>query len=227
MKKSPQSSSLSPEARQPTPPSNPSPPAAGIEHRAPVCNLTKLGPGEEGAGQAPFPRLPSLGLRGGERGLQSQEEPPGGGAGREAGAGENPPGRHPEWLISADESLFSFRLNTLNRAPSDVYLHSLRANAGGGPRRRRGHTRAGGRREAPASSAGGLAVKAEMGGRVRVFPGPSPLGRSGPRPFVPTGGEERGAAPRVHSCVLAAGGTVTWGSWGTRPPPTRRPRGIL
>lgn len=45
--------------------------------------------------------------------------------------GENPPGRHPEWLISADESLFSFCLNTLNRAPSDVYLHSLRANAAG------------------------------------------------------------------------------------------------
>lgn len=64
-------------------------------------------------------------------------------SGWEAGAGENPPGRHPEWLISADESLFSFRLNTLNRAPSDVYLHSLRANAGGGPRRRQGHTRAG------------------------------------------------------------------------------------
>lgn len=62
----------------------------------------------------------------GEAGFQSPGGPPGG------GAGENPPGRHPEWLISADESLFSFRLNTLNRAPSDVYLHSLRANAGEG-----------------------------------------------------------------------------------------------
>lgn len=51
--------------------------------------------------------------------------------GREAGAGENPLGRHPEWLISANESLFSFCLNTLNRAPSDVYLHSLRANVVG------------------------------------------------------------------------------------------------
>ena len=86
-------------------------------------------------------------------------------------AGENPPGRHPEWLISADESLFSFRLNTLNRAPSDVYLHSLRANVGGGPRRRwrRGHTGAGGCREAR-----GLRQRQRGSGeRRRCFPAPA------------------------------------------------------
>lgn len=82
-------------------------------------------------------RRPPLGGGASRRGLQSREGPQGGGKGREAGAGKNPLGRNPEWIISADESLFSFRLNTLNRAPSDVYLHSLRANAGGGPRRRR------------------------------------------------------------------------------------------
>lgn len=74
-----------------------------------------------------------LGLRGGTSTPKRGHS--GGGTG--GGAGENPLGRHPEWLISADESLFSFRLNTLNRAPSDVYLHSLRANAGGGPRLQR------------------------------------------------------------------------------------------
>lgn len=92
-----------------------------------------------------FPGRPSLGLGGGASNPKRGHR--GGGAGREAGAGENPPGRHPEWLISADESLFSFRLNTLNRAPSDVYLHSLRANAGGGPKRLQGHAGVGGCRE--------------------------------------------------------------------------------
>lgn len=87
------------------------------------------------AKQQVFPGRPRLELGGG--GLQSQEGQQGDGTGQEAGEGENPPGRHPEWLISADESLFSFRLNTLNRAPSDVYLHSLRANVGGGPRQQR------------------------------------------------------------------------------------------
>lgn len=105
-----------------------------------------------------FPGRPSLGLVGGASNPKWGHR--GGGAGREAGVGENPPGRHPEWLISADESLFSFRLNTLNRAPSDVYLHSLRANAGGGPRRRQGHAGVGG------SSAVGMAVW----GRRGVFP---------------------------------------------------------
>lgn len=71
---------------------------------------------------------------------------------------ENPPGKHPEWLISADESLFSFRLNTLNRAPSDVYLHSLRANAGGGPGRLQGHSRAGGGEKLWAASASTMVV---------------------------------------------------------------------
>lgn len=116
--------------------------------------------------------------------------------GREAGAGENPPGRHPEWLISADESLFSFRLNTLNRAPSDVYLHSLRANAGGGPRRRQGHAGPGAAGELRGSSAVGMAVA----GRKGVFPGPSPLKGRSPGACVPPGGEERG---QPRECIPA------------------------
>lgn len=89
------------------------------------------GPWEEGAEQETFPGKPKLKQWG--RGLQSPEGRHRGVAWARRQERENPPGKHPEWLISADESLFSFRLNTLNRAPSDVYLHSLRANAGGGP----------------------------------------------------------------------------------------------
>lgn len=116
--------------------------------------LTLRGPGKSGRAWSAFPGRPKLPT--GEAGFQSPGGPPGG------GAGENPPGRHPEWLISADESLFSFRLNTLNRAPSDVYLHSLRANAGEG--RGAGATRGLG-------GAGGKLGAASAAGEGRVFPG--------------------------------------------------------
>ena len=106
-----------------------------VEHAAPCLHPHPAGP-RGGAGRAGgFPWEALAGAKG--RGLPIPRGATGGRRGPGGGAGENPPGRHPEWLISADESLFSFRLNTLNRAPSDVYLHSLRANAGGGPRRRR------------------------------------------------------------------------------------------
>lgn len=109
-----------------------------------------------------------LGLRGGisvpKRGhSRGEAQGPGG------GAGENPLGRHPEWLISADESLFSFRLNTLNRAPSDVYLHSLRANAGGGPRLQRPGLGVAGMLKRASSPAVG-----DCPSRRRVFPRPRP-----------------------------------------------------
>lgn len=115
--------------------------------------LTLRGPGKSGRAWSAFPGRPKLPT--GEAGFQSPGGPPGG------GAGENPPGRHPEWLISADESLFSFRLNTLNRAPSDVYLHSLRANAGEG--RGAGATRGLG-------GAGGKLGAASAAGKGGYFP---------------------------------------------------------
>lgn len=134
--------------------------------RRSISTFTSLGSGEDGGGVGGSPWEDPAGAE--RRGLPIPRGATGGQRGPGGGAGENPPGRHPEWLISADESLFSFRLNTLNRAPSDVYLHSLRANAGGGPRRRwrRGHTRAGGCREAGASAAG-------SGERRRFFPAPA------------------------------------------------------
>lgn len=163
-----------------------------MDHPTPISPLTKLGPGEEQPGQVAFPGRPSLGLGKG-RGLQSLEGPRlggGGGTGWEAGAGENPPGRHPEWLISADESLFSFRLNTLNRAPSDVYLHSLRANAGGGPRRRQGHAGAGGCRGVPGLLRGGDGGGGEERG---VSPDPPLIkeGAPGPASLLETRREEQ------------------------------------
>lgn len=106
----------------------------------PHLYIYPAGPWEEGAEQETFPARPELGLWG--RSLQSPEGRHRRVARARRQERENPPGKHPEWLISADESLFSFRLNTLNRAPSDVYLHSLRANAGGGPGRLQGHVQA-------------------------------------------------------------------------------------
>lgn len=44
-----------------------------MEHRTLISTLTKLGPGEERAGQVAFPGRPCLGLVG--RGLQSLEGP--------------------------------------------------------------------------------------------------------------------------------------------------------
>lgn len=137
----------------------------------PHLYLYPAGPWEEGAEQETFPGKPKLGLWG--RGLQSPEGRHGGVAQARRQERENPPGKHPEWLISADESLFSFRLNTLNRAPSDVYLHSLRANAGGGPGRLQGHSRAGDREKLWAASASTM-VGAGGGGQGVVFPRPSP-----------------------------------------------------
>lgn len=159
-----------------------------------ISTFTSLGSGEDGGGVGGSPWEDPAGAE--RRGLPIPRGATGGQRGPGGGAGENPPGRHPEWLISADESLFSFRLNTLNRAPSDVYLHSLRANAGGGPRRRwrrRGHTRAGGCREAGASAAG-------SGG-----------GFSQPRP---SRAGEGAAAQGVHSCVQAPGGPGSRGILG-------------
>lgn len=168
------SPSAFPKQRLDTHAPGPDPDLQGGARGAPSLPFPSWALGRTRAGQAPLPGRPWQRLRRG--GLQSQEGPQGGGAGREAGAGENPPGRHPEWLISADESLFSFRLNTLNRAPSDVYLHSLRANAGGGPRRRAGHTRAGGCRGSSAPP-----PRWERGGRLRGVSQPQPRGRGGGR----------------------------------------------
>lgn len=136
--------------------------------RSPI--FTPLGRGEEGGGAGGSPWEDPAGAE--RRGLLIPRGATGGRRGPGGGAGENPPGRHPEWLISADESLFSFRLNTLNRAPSDVYLHSLRANAGGGPRRRwrRGHTRARGCREAPGLRRGSRGGGWGAGERRGCFP---------------------------------------------------------
>lgn len=109
--------------------------------------------------------------------------------GREAGAGENPLGRHLEWLISADESLFSFCLNTLNRAPSDVYLHSLRANVGGraqGSSRGRATPGLGASRKLQASFAVGRVV--ERG--VWCFSDPAHLEDAAPSP----GAKRKGGA---------------------------------
>lgn len=162
--------------------------------RRSISTFTSLGSREDGDGSAALPGRTRLEPRGG--GFQSQEGPQGGGGGPGGGAGENPPGRHPEWLISADESLFSFRLNTLNRAPSDVYLHSLRANAGGGLGRRwRGATP-------------GLGLPGSWGLR---------RGERGEEQVSPAPALERGegaAAQAVHSCVQAPGGPGSRGVLG-------------
>lgn len=99
-------------------------------HKSLICTPTPLGSTGENR------ETTGLGLRG-QTTIPKRGHKRGEAQGPGGGAGENPLGRPPEWLISANESLFSFRLNTLNRAPSDVYLHSLRANAGGGPRLQR------------------------------------------------------------------------------------------